>query len=284
MLTILNAIELSAEYLDKKEVESARINSELLLAHTLKCNRMELYLKFDQPLKEDEVNEYRELIKRRGNREPLQYIIGNVEFFGLQFFVNKNVLIPRSETELLVETIINKFKNENSISILDVGTGSGNIAISLSKNLPEAKILGIDKSKKAIEIAEKNSVHINSNGKVKFEAIDFADFSNTNTCKFDLIVSNPPYISLKDYESLEAELKNYEPKEALTDFEDGYNFYKLICKNASNLLVPKGKIFFEIGFGQSKTIKLIMDANGFTNISIVKDYQNIDRVIFGEIE
>ncbi len=284
MLTILNAIKLSADYLDKKEVESARINSELLLAHILNCNRMELYLKFDQPLKEEEVNEYRELIKRRGNREPLQYIIGNVEFFGLEFFVNKNVLIPRSETELLVETIINKFKNENSISILDVGTGSGNIAISLSKNLPGANIIGIDKSKKAIDVAKKNSVLIDNDFKLKFEAIDFIDFSNTNTCKFDLIVSNPPYISLKDYESLDAELKNYEPKEALTDFEDGYYFYKLICKNASKHLLPKGKLFFEIGFGQSKTIKQIMDVNGFINISIIKDYQNIDRVIFGEIE
>ncbi len=283
MLTILNAIELSADYLDKKEVESARINSELLLAHILNCNRMELYLKFDQPLKEEEVNEYRELIKRRGNREPLQYIIGNVEFFGLEFFVNKNVLIPRSETELLVETIINKFKNKNSISILDIGTGSGNIAISLSKNLPGANIIGIDKSKKAIDVAKKNSVLIDNDFKLKFEAIDFIDFSNTNTCKFDLIVSNPPYISLKDYESLDAELKNYEPKEALTDFEDGYYFYKLICKNASKHLLPKGKLFFEIGFGQSKTIKQIMDVNGFINISIIKDYQNIDRVIFGEI-
>jgi release factor glutamine methyltransferase len=284
MLTILNAIELSADYLDKKEVESARINSELLLAHILNCNRMELYLKFDQPLKEEEVNEYRELIKRRGNREPLQYIIGNVEFFGLEFFVNKNVLIPRSETELLVETIINKFKNKNSISILDIGTGSGNIAISLSKNLPGANIIGIDKSKKAIDVAKKNSVLIDNDFKLKFEAIDFIDFSNTNTCKFDLIVSNPPYISLKDYESLDAELKNYEPKEALTDFEDGYYFYKIICKNASKHLLPKGKLFFEIGFGQSKTIKQIMDVNGFINISIIKDYQNIDRVIFGEIE
>lgn len=284
MLTILNAIELSADYLDKKEVESARINSELLLAHILNCNRMELYIKFDQPLKEEEVNEYRELIKRRGNREPLQYIIGNVEFFGLEFFVNKNVLIPRSETELLVETIINKFKNKNSISILDIGTGSGNIAISLSKNLPGANIIGIDKSKKAIDVAKKNSVLIDNDFKLKFEAIDFIDFSNTNTCKFDLIVSNPPYISLKDYESLDAELKNYEPKEALTDFEDGYYFYKIICKNASKHLLPKGKLFFEIGFGQSKTIKQIMDVNGFINISIIKDYQNIDRVIFGEIE
>jgi release factor glutamine methyltransferase len=198
--------------------------------------------------------------------------------------VNKNVLIPRSETELLVETIINKFKNKNSISILDIGTGSGNIAISLSKNLPGANIIGIDKSKKAIDVAKKNSVLIDNDFKLKFEAIDFIDFSNTNTCKFDLIVSNPPYISLKDYESLDAELKNYEPKEALTDFEDGYYFYKIICKNASKHLLPKGKLFFEIGFGQSKTIKQIMDVNGFINISIIKDYQNIDRVIFGEIE
>lgn len=283
MLTILKAITLSAEYLDKKKVESARINAELLLAHILNCNRMELYLKFDQPLKEDEVNDYRKLIKRRGKREPLQYIIGNVEFFGLEFFVNRNVLIPRPETELLVEIIINKFKYENSISILDVGTGSGNIAISLSKNLPNAKIIGIDKSKKAIEIAQKNSVQFKNDGKLKLKSIDFIDFLNDNKNKFDLIVSNPPYISTRDYESLEAELKYYEPKEALTDFEDGYHFYKLICKNAAKLLLPKGKIFFEIGFGQSKKVENILKEYGLKNINILKDYQNIDRVIYGEL-
>ena len=179
MLTILNAIELSKEYLEKREVESPRINAELLLAHILKCKRMDLYLRFEQPLKDDEVAEYRELIRRRGKREPVQYIIGSVEFYGIDFFVDRNVLIPRQETEHLVEEIINIYKSKNKVNIIDIGTGSGNIAVSLARNLPNAIIQGIDKSSAAIEIAEKNAKKNN----FQYLRLD-CDASNVKLCKY----------------------------------------------------------------------------------------------------
>lgn len=283
MLTILNAIELSKEYLEKREVESPRINAELLLAHILKCKRMDLYLRFEQPLKDDEVAEYRELIRRRGKREPVQYIIGSVEFYGIDFFVDRNVLIPRQETEHLVEEIINIYKSKNKVNIIDIGTGSGNIAVSLARNLPNAIIQGIDKSSAAIEIAEKNAKKNSAINNLSFKSIDFISFANSNSHKFDVIVSNPPYISVEDYDALELELKKYEPKDALTDHEDGLSFYKIISEKSKNILRENGKLFFEIGFGQSESILKIMAGSGFINISLIKDYQNIDRVIYGDL-
>ncbi len=283
MLTILNTIELSAGYLEKKGVESPRINAELLLAHILKCKRMDLYLKFDQPLKDNEVDKYRELIKRRGKREPVQYIIGSVQFYGLDFLVDRNVLIPRPETEHLVEEILNIYNSQDKVNILDIGTGSGNIAVCLAKNLPNSTINGIDQSEKAIVVAKQNAKKNNVEQKLVLEQIDFLSFINRNTTKFDVVVSNPPYISLNDYNNLKMELREFEPKEALTDNKDGLSFYKWISEKSKILIKPNGKLFFEIGFGQSEDIQKIMKGNGFGNISIVKDYQNIDRVIYGEI-
>ena len=283
MLTILNAVELSSEYLLKKGVDDSRINAEILLAHILNCKRMDLYLKFDQPLKEEEVDEYRKLIKRRGLREPLQYIIGKVEFYGLEFIVNENVLIPRPETELLVEEIITRSDKNEELKILDVGTGSGNIAIVLSKNLPNANIVSIDISHHTIKIAEQNAILNNINGKLIFQNVDVLDFKVPTDQKFDIIVSNPPYISINDYSSLEKELLEHEPKIALTDNNDGYSFYESISALSKNWLTDGGKLYFEIGINQVERVKKSMLKNGFENIVVLKDYAGIERIIFGEL-
>ena len=270
MLTILNAVELSSEYLLKKGVDDSRINAEILLAHILNCKRMDLYLKFDQPLKGEEVDEYRKLIKRRGLREPLQYIIGKVEFYGLEFIVNENVLIPRPETELLVEEIITRSDKNEELKILDVGTGSGNIAIVLSKNLPNANIVSIDISPHTIKIAEQNAILNNINGKLIFQNVDVLDFKVPTDQKFDIIVSNPPYISINDYSSLEKELLEHEPKIALTDNNDGYSFYESISALSKNWLTDGGKLYFELGINQVERVKESMLNNGFENIVILK--------------
>ena len=154
MITVLEVIKLSTEYLQNKGVESPRANAEILLADILNCKRLDLYLSFDKPLADNEVKNYREAIRKRGLRIPLQYIVGNVEFFGLKFIVNENVLIPRPETELLVEQIINETDKSLNIKILDIGVGSGNISLSLLKNLPNANVVAIDISEKAIEVAK----------------------------------------------------------------------------------------------------------------------------------
>ena len=284
MLTILNAVELSSEYLLKKGVDDPRINAEILLASILNCKRMDLYLKFDQPLKDDEVSKYRELIKRRGLREPLQYIIGKVEFYGLELIVNENVLIPRPETELLVEEIIQRTNKNNELKILDIGTGSGNIAIALYNNLPNANIVSIDISSEAIKVAEQNATLNNINGKLSFQNVDVQDFKIALDAKFDIIVSNPPYISINDYSALEKELLEHEPKIALTDNNDGYSFYENISALSKNLLLVGGKLYFELGINQVERVKASMLGNGFDNIAIRKDYAGIDRVIIGELK
>jgi len=281
MLTVLDAINLSADYLKKKNIESPRINAEHLLSHVLKRKRLELYLSFDKPLNEDETNLYRELIRRRGTSEPLQYILGSVEFYGLEFRVTRDVLIPRPETEILVEKIIESFDKNSHLKILDIGTGSGNIAISLAKNFNNAKITGFDVSGEALAIAKENSRLNNVNGNVKFEMLDVLNKNFNSEVKYDVIVSNPPYVSVKEYPELRPELNVYEPRIALTDENDGLNFYRVISEKSKNILGNNGQIFYEIGQGQTNEIKNILEKNNFSDIKIFKDYSDIERVITG---
>ena len=198
MLTVLESIKLSTEYLQKKGIESPRINAELLLANILNCKRLDLYLKFDQPLKEGEINLYREFISRRGKFEPLQYITGTVEFFGLEFKVNKSVLIPRPETEILVETIIDSAEKKENIDILDIGTGSGNIAIAVAKNLPNSKICAIDNNSEALQIAKDNAKLNSVEDRIEFMNDSILNGIIRSAKKYDIIVSNPPYVSIQE--------------------------------------------------------------------------------------
>ncbi len=282
MLTVLESIKLSTEYLEKKGVDSPRINAELLLAHILKCKRLDLYLTFDRPLDDEEVTLYRTFLKRRGEFEPLQYIVGSVEFYGLPFHVNSSVLIPRQETEILVEEIIEHHKNKPGIKILDIGTGSGNIAISLAKNLPEAQVIGTDISRDALIIAEKNSVLNCTVSQAKFIENDILN-GYPEEKNFDVIVSNPPYVAVNDFEKLRPELKVYEPRQALTDNADGLFYYKEICKKAKELLLPGGRLYFETGAGQSGAVQKILEENNYDSIRIKNDYLDIERVISGEL-
>ncbi|MHB8905304.1 MAG: peptide chain release factor N(5)-glutamine methyltransferase [Melioribacteraceae bacterium] len=283
MLTVLESLKLSTEYLEKKGIESARLNAELLLAEILNCKRLDLYLKFDQPLKENEVDIYREWISRRGKFEPLQYIIGKVEFFGLQFKVTHDVLIPRSETEILVEEVINFAKDKSGLKILDIGTGSGNIPIALAKNLTNAEIISVDVSTKAIEVAKENALLNSVESKVEFILSDINHFK-IETGLFDIVISNPPYVSAEEYPSLQKEIVEYEPSIALTDSNDGLDFYRTIAEKSKSFLKKEGKIFFEIGKEQFDDVEKILLKNNFLNIKITKDYQQIERVISGELK
>jgi len=282
MLTVLESINLSAEYLNKKGIDSPKLNAELLLACILSCKRLDLYLSFDRPLKEDEIQNYRELLKRRASNEPLQYILGSVEFYGLEFKVNSSVLIPRQETEVLVESVINSADKEKEYNILDIGTGSGIIAVTIAKHLTGSRITALDISGDALAVAK-----INAELNGVFDRVSFikADITNDNVFndKFDIIVSNPPYISSSDYEELEPELRVYEPKFALTDYNDGLSFYRSIIGSAEKMLNTGKRIYFELGAGQSASVKEIMEQNKFSKIEIIKDYLGIDRVITGEM-
>jgi release factor glutamine methyltransferase len=281
MITVLESINLSTEFLKNKGIESPRINAELLLAHILNCKRLNLYLSFERPLAENELQQYRELLKRRSKFEPLQYIIGSVEFYGIDFKVNPTVLIPRQETEILVENIIGYFNNSGNIKILDIGTGSGNIAVSLAKNLHNSFVTGIDISDEALSLARENALLNSVIERTDFVKLDFLkeDLSQND---FDLVVSNPPYISLEDFETLRPELRDHEPKFALTDFNSGFHFYEIISAKSVNLLKPGGKLFFEVGKDQFSKVAAIMEQYNYQNIIVIKDYSNIERVIMGD--
>jgi len=282
MITVLESINLSTQYLNEKGIESPRTNAELLLADILVCKRLELYLSFDRPLSEVELQKYREHIKRRGSFEPLQYITGQVEFFGLELKVNPSVLIPRPETELLVENILNQFPKEKKLIILDIGCGSGNIAIALAVHLPETKIVATDVSAEALKVAEENSERHKVSERIKFVKHNILKNDLNNFPIFDIVVSNPPYVSKESYSSLQKEIKDFEPGIAVTDESDGYSFYRTISEKAYAKLKEDGKLFFEVAQGQSVEVKDIMAKNNFKNIRVIKDYQSIDRVIFGE--
>lgn len=284
MITVLEALNLSTDYLSKKNIESARLNAELMLAHILKCKRLELYLMFDRPLDDNELHQYRTFLSRRARREPLQYILGEVEFFNIRLKVNRSVLIPRPETELLVEKIIDDFKEKTDIRFLDIGVGSGNISIALLKNISQAKAIAIDISEEALALAKENSEMNEVQDRIDLIKFDILNENIETLGKFDLIVSNPPYVSAMDFETLEPELKVYEPTIALTDMYNGFTFYKKIIQISSSLLNSKGKIYFEIGKDQSDEIKNMMVEKGFDNIKLIKDYQDIYRMISGEIK
>ncbi|MBN1299666.1 MAG: peptide chain release factor N(5)-glutamine methyltransferase [Melioribacteraceae bacterium] len=283
MLTVLDAIKLSTEYLEKKGVESPRINSELLLAYILKCKRLDLYLSFDRPLQDDEISLYRDYISRRGKREPLQYITGEVEFYGIRLMVNRNVLVPRQETEILVEHIINDYKDREGINILEIGTGSGNIAIALAMNLPRASVTTVDISLEALNVAKNNAGYNHVEDRISFIQGDIlsAEF-NTGIINYDLIVSNPPYVSCGEMPLLQREITEYEPEIALSDYSDGLSFYRTISEFAGHKLVKGGRIYFEAGIGQYKKVQEILKENGLQNIKIEMDYLNIERVIIAE--
>lgn len=280
MINVLTALQKSTKFLEEKNIESPRMNAELLLADILKCNRLDLYLSFDRPLKDNEADLYREFIIRRSKFEPLQYITGMVEFLDLKLHLTKDVLIPRPETELLAEETINFAKSKNSQNILDVGTGSGNISIALAKHLNGVNITSIDISIAAIALAKQNAEYNEIKNSVNFEVADIFNYKPLQ--KFDLVISNPPYVSKENFSTLQKEIIDYEPAEAVTDNSDGLKFYRYIIENSDLLLKEKGYLIFEFAEGQSDQIKALMEKNNFNLIKIIKDYQNIERIIIGE--
>lgn len=282
MLTILEAIRLSTDYLAKKGIESARTNAELLLADILKCDRLKLYLSFEKPLTEAETVKYRESIQRRGKFEPLQYITGKVDFYGMEFITRPNVLIPRPETEFLIETVINRFGKSAQLKMLDIGCGTGIIPVSLAALYTNSDILSIDINEDALNCAIENAQKHGVENKIKFEKLDIlSDEADIKLPLFDLIISNPPYVSAGEFETLQKEITDFEPGNAVTDYGDGLTFYKRIIPLAKEKLNSGGWLVFEMGKGQSIDIKNLFEEHGYTEVEIIPDLQKIDRVIIG---
>ena len=274
---ILDIIKVSGEVLKEKNIENARLNAELLLANSLNTERINLYLDFDRPLSELELAQFKTKLKRRLAHEPLQYILGTTEFYGLKFRVNNSVLIPRPETEILVEHAIDVLKQMNNPQprVLEIGTGSGCISVSIAKN-SECSIRAIDNSAPAIQLASENSKLHNADNKIKFELQEFSkDFDLKS---YDVIISNPPYIPPVEYELLPDEIKNYEPKDALTDSIDGFTFYRNIFSNIKENKIS-APVLLEIGDGKRPEIENILKSFGINEYDFFKDYINIDRVL-----
>lgn len=275
----LEIFQKSVEYLEKYGVPNPKLDTEYIFSEVLSVNRNILNMSMAREITEENKNKIKEMLIARGkNRKPLQYILGEWEFYGYPFKTDERALIPRADTEILVEQCKILMYDKLSCDILDIGTGSGAISISLAKELPNSKILGLDISDKAIELANENKI-LNQVENVEFIISDL--FQNIQGKKFDLIVSNPPYISLKEYKTLMPEVKNYEPQNALTDLNDGLYFYEEITKQASEYLKENAYLAFEIGYNQANNIKEIFNKYNFNLISLIKDYGGNDRVAIG---
>ncbi len=279
---ILKLLEWSTQYFQNKGIESPRLDAELLLAKTLSLSRVQLYMQFDRPLLETELQNFKDLLKRRSEREPLAYILGKKEFYSLEFEVSPDVLIPRPETELLVETA----RKHSSLltspsSLLDIGTGSGCIAVSLAKHLPEARITAIDISASALELAKRNAKKHAVENQINFIQMDFTSPHAsllTPHQNFDLILSNPPYIATDEIPKLAPELQ-FEPKSALDGGNEGLDFYQIILPWAFQHLNEGGIVLLEIGFDQGMSLEKLATNTGFQKISILKDYAGHPRVV-----
>ncbi|MBI1806741.1 MAG: peptide chain release factor N(5)-glutamine methyltransferase [Ignavibacteria bacterium] len=280
--TILSLLEWSSQYLSEKGYESARLNCELLLCHVLKCQRIDLYLRFDRELTLDELAGFKVLFKRRLAHEPLQYIIGETEFMGLRLIVDPRVLIPRPETEVLVEAVVTFFAKRASenIRILDIGTGSGCIAVALARGLESCRIHAIDVSTEALEVARMNIDRHGLQDRVTLQTVDFLDNNQQIAATpYDLIVSNPPYISREEFSKVEPEIREFEPTIATTDDGDGLTYYRVIAERSKLLLKPDGLLFIEIAFNQGEIVpRLFLDA-GYCDIETIRDYAGIKRVV-----
>jgi len=258
--------------------------AEIVFTHILNCNRASLYMDKELTLNLGQALAASEVFKRRIIGEPLQYILGSSEFMGLDFKVNKNVLIPRPETEIVVETVINivrKFESSivRKLRILDLGTGSGCIAVSLAKNLTSIEITATDISKEALEVAKDNALLHGVADKINFIQSDLFANSQLRASSCELIISNPPYVCSGDIETLAAEI-SHEPEIALDGGADGLNFYRKILSGGADYLAEDGLIILELGFNQRKAFERILEESGkFKLIEIIKDYNNIERVV-----
>lgn len=270
----------SIDYLEANKVKNSRLDVEYIFSYVLNVKKSLLTLNLKRQIDEIEKDKIRKLLyKRAKKRIPLQYLLGEWEFYGLPFLVDERVLIPRPDTEILVEQCKYILNDMVSPKILDIGTGSGAISISLAKAFPMANILGADISLDALEVAVKNRELNNIDKNLKFIKSDI--FSKIKDKEYDMIISNPPYISKNEYEELMPEVRIHEPQNALTDNEDGYSFYKKISKTAGKYLKPRGYLIFEIGYNQAEKVSDFMMENSFDIVDIVKDYGGINRVIIG---
>jgi release factor glutamine methyltransferase len=276
--TVLEIIKKTTDFLQAKGVEAPRLNAELLVGHALGLKRMQLYLQFERALAESELGLIRPLVRRRGLREPVQYIVGETDFFGLRLKVDRRSLIPRPETELLVELTVAR-RLAPPESVLDLGTGGGAIALALARAWPAAKITAVDVSAAALELARENAEGTGTAAKVAFVESDWFDRLPASG-RFDLIVGNPPYLSAQETAEASPEVREFEPRLALTPDGDGGGALRIILRDAPRFLAPGGLLALETGIGHHAELVRLAGEQGFTRIESAKDLTGRDRFLF----
>lgn len=281
---VLDLIQWTTEYFKRCGIPGPRLDAELLLSHVLDTNRLQLYLRFEMPVHPEHLAAFRELIKKRVAHAPVSYLTNRKEFFSLDFYVDSRVLIPRPETEVLVENIL-QFQ-EAPCQLLDIGSGSGAIAISLAVNRPEWEIVATDISADALEVAQKNAVAHKCADRLTFlQGNLFEPLEGLPNPRFDWIVSNPPYVSTKEFPSLPPDVRDHEPETALIAGVDGLDIIVGILKGAPQFLKPGGRVGLEIGHNHGPDVQDIVQSNSaYVGCQVINDYSGVERVVIATAE
>ena len=274
---IIDVINWGVEYFGSKGFDNPRLEIEIFLQYILNCEKINLYIDFEKEFSHSNLKKLKDVIKRRTKKEPIQYIIGEASFYGRDFKVNKNVLIPRPETEIIINVSIEFLSTKKNPFIVDVGTGSGCIGITLAKEFPSAQVIAIDYSESILDIARENAKSV---GAKNIEFIKFDFLKENFNYLADLVVSNPPYISCKEMSSLMVDVKEYEPHIALSDKMDGLEFYRVFSNKLNDIIKDEGSLIVEVGNGDHPLkVKRLFEESGHDKVEMIKDYNKDIRVL-----
>ena len=275
-MNIENILNDGIRILKESKISNPQLDSEILLSNSIKKNKKHIILNPKEILNSEQTETFKNLIERRKKGEPIAYLINKKEFWKDEFFVNKGVLIPRPDTELIVEQVLKIYSKDSKLHVLDIGTGSGCILLSILKERPNFYGTGIDISKKSINVSKLNAKQLNLTNRAKFF---HSSVDNFKIGKYDIIVSNPPYIELFNLKYLEKDVINFEPKLALSGGFDGFSKIRKVINKAKTLIKKNGKFILEIGFNQKNKVKKILKEEGFYINKAIRDYGNNDRCI-----
>jgi release factor glutamine methyltransferase len=275
-MNIENILKEGIDILQKNKIANPQLDSEILLSNSMKRDKKHIILNPKEVLNSEQLGKFKSLIERRKKGEPIAYLINKKEFWKDEFFVNKDVLIPRPDSELIIEQVLKIYSKDDQLQILDIGTGSGCILLSILKERSNFYGTGIDISKKSINVSKFNAKQLNLTNRVKFF---HSSVDNFNNGKYDIIVSNPPYIKQLSLKYLEKDVVNFEPKLALSGGFDGFSKIRKVINKTSNLIKKNGKFILEIGFNQKNKVIKILKEEGFYVNKAIKDYGNNDRCI-----
>ena len=275
-MNIENVLNEGISILQKNKIANPQLDSEILLSNSIKRDKKHIILNPKEVLNSEQLGKFKNLIERRKKGEPIAYLINKKEFWKDEFFVNKDVLIPRPDSELIIEQVLKIYSKDDQLQILDIGTGSGCILLSILKERSNFYGTGIDISKKSINVSKFNAKQLNLTNRVKFF---HSSVDNFNNGKYDIVVSNPPYIEQLSLKYLEKDVVNFEPKLALSGGFDGFSKIRKVINKTSNLIKKNGKFILEIGFNQKNKVIKILKEEGFYVNKAIKDYGNNDRCI-----